>query len=330
LNRFGYTYTIDQCDIHDKSKGEEFRKKRLQWLEWLNGEDPRSISRQIYSMLWYHGLFCVVNELRRMASEEPEDGVGFNGPVIRLFDTGFVTTQVMTIRRLIEKPKVSPKLAVISLQRILKDISDNSVLITRENYVCHDGLPYDYEEVRQRWFSLLPITENGIHSGTLPSNGPDAWPASERAHRHFDILSQANLNERTRKDMVRPEILENLESRIKKCDHVKTYVNKFIAHAAAPETTEGLQDKEKAITIEGLEECYKTLYQVASFVSGSLLWESSLGGPPIPQFDYLKNIDKRWVSPKNVEKAREKWRIFEKEVSKWDLTSIWPDGFATE
>lgn len=325
--RFDYTYRIDECDILDKSKGEAFRQKRRIWLEWLNGEDSHSISRQIYSMLRDHALFCVVNELRRIAATEPEDGIGFNGSVIRLFDTGFVTTQATTIRRLIEKPKASPKWAVISIRRVLKDITDNLSLLTRENFVCYDGLPYDYEQVHKRWLSSLPATENGIHCGSLPVQGPDAWVTSEQVHKHFDILAQTSPHERTREDTVRPEVLGNLESQIKKCDHVKTYVDKFIAHAAAPETRADLQAEERAITLERLEGCYKTLYQIASFMSGALLWESSLGGLPVPQFDHLKDIEKRWVSPKNIGKAREAWRVFEKEVSEWDSALMWPESF---
>ena len=329
-SRFDYTYRIDECDMLDKTKGEAFRQKRRQWLEWLNGEDSHSICNQIYSMLWDHALFCVVNELRRIAAEEPETGIGFNSSVIRLFDTGFVTTQTTKIRRLIEKPKSSPKWAVISLRRVFKDIVDNSSLLTRENFVCYDGLPYDYEQVHRKWLSSLPVTENGIHCGSLPAQGPDAWAASHRAHKHFDILAQTGSRERTREDIVRQEIFENLESQIQKCDHVKTYVDKFIAHAAAPETRADLQVEEKAITLERLEACYKTLYCVASFISGSLLWESSLGGLPVPQFDHLKDIEKRWVSPKKVGKAREKWSVFEKEISEWDSICIWPKGFVKD
>jgi hypothetical protein len=100
----------------------------------------------------------------------------------------------------------------------------NFGLITRENYVCHDGLPYDYELVHQRWVSSLPVTEDGIHCCSLPTQGPDAWRTSERIHKHFDILAQISPRERTREDLVRPEVLENLESQIKKCDYIKTYV----------------------------------------------------------------------------------------------------------
>lgn len=329
-NRFEYSYPIDQCDIVDKKKGEIFRQKRLQWMKWLNGDDPHSICRQVYSMLWDYALFCSVNEMRRIADTEPKSGVGFNGAVIRLFDAGFVTTQASTIRRLIEKPKADLKWAVISVRRILKDIKDNIGCITRENYVSHDGLPYDYGTVHQRWFASLPITENGVCGGSLAAQGPDAWVTAERVHQHFDILAQAKQTERTREDLVKVEILEHLEAQIEKCDHIKTYVDKFIAHAAAPETRTGLQDDEKAITLERLEACHKIIYQVTSFISGPLLWESGLGGLPVPQYDHLKNIEKRWVNPKNMGKVREKWDAFEKEVAVWDSVSLWPLGFVVD
>lgn len=223
--RFDYNYSIDQCDILDKGKGEAFRKKRLQWMEWLSGEDPHSISRQIYSMLWDHALFLTVNELRKMAATEPENGVGFNGPVIRFFDAGFVTTQATTIRRPIEKPRADPKWAVISLRRVLKDIEENLDLMTRENYVCHDGLPYDYGSAHQKWLSSLPVTKSGSgsHVGFLPTQGPDAWPTAERVHKNFDVLAQVNPKNRTREDHIKIEVLEQLETKIKKCENIKKW-----------------------------------------------------------------------------------------------------------
>ena len=328
--RFDYKYSIDQCDILEKGKGEAFRKKRLQWIEWLSGEDPLSISRQIHSMLWDHALFLTVNELRKIAATAPENEVGFNGPVIRLFDAGFATTQATTIRRLIEKPKKDPKWAVISLRRVLIDIEQNLDLITRENYVCYDGLPYDYDSVHQKWLSSLPVTKSGVHVGSLPTQGPDAWPMAERVHRNFDILAQVNPKKRSRKDCIKIEVLEHLETEIKKCENIKKYVDKFIAHAAAPETRAGLTDEEKGLTLDRLEICHKIIYKVASFISGSLLWESSLGGLPVPQYDHLKNLDKSWVSLKNLEKASKKWDEFAKEVSKWDSSSLWPPGFTID
>ena len=79
LDRFEYKYSIDKCDIVDKKSGEAYRQCRLKWINWVSGEDSHSISRQIYYMVRDYALFCVVNELRRIAVMEPEEGVSFNG-----------------------------------------------------------------------------------------------------------------------------------------------------------------------------------------------------------------------------------------------------------
>ena len=120
-----------------------------------------------------------MNELRRIAFTEPSESVAFNGSVINLFDAGFVVTQATAIRRLIEKSKSDPKLAVISLRSVLADIEESRHLITRENCVCLDGLPYDYETVSQQWVSALPSNSDGVHVRWLPTSGPTAWHMSE-------------------------------------------------------------------------------------------------------------------------------------------------------
>jgi hypothetical protein len=300
---------------------------RLKWIDWLHGEDPHSISRQISSMLWDYALFLAINELRRLADSEPHKEVGFNGPVIRLFDAGFATTQAVAIRRLIEKPKKNPKWAVISLRRVLKEIKDNLHLMTRGNYVCYDGLPYDYNSVHDKWFQSLPKTKSGVHSGSLPASRPDDFPMSERVHKNFDKLAQVNPKNRARNDVIRREILDHLDSELTKCENVKKYVDKFIAHAAAPETITSLSEEEKGLTLDRLESCHMTIYQVASFISGQLLWESNLGGLPVPQYDHLKYLDKTWTTSNNLVKAHEKWNEYKKEVSKWDSAELWPPGF---
>jgi hypothetical protein len=321
--RFVYTYSIDQCDILDKEKGEAFRQSRLKWMEWLYGDDPHSISRQIYSMVWDYALFCVVNELRRMAATELKNGVSFNGSVIRLFDAGFVTTQAIAIRRLIEKPKSNPNLAVISLRSILNDIKENAHLVTRENYVCYDGLPYDYEAVHQQWLATLPSHTDGVHTGWLPTSGPTAWPKSELVHKNFDKISGVDPGHRERADTIKPDLFAFLESQIDTCKDIKKYVDKFIAHASAPETRKELPANQRAITLDRLKAHHKTIYQIASFISRQLLYQSDLGGLPVPQNDHLANLDKSWATAENLNTARRVWKEYAKEVSEWDSASLW-------
>lgn len=322
--RFDYTYPIDQCDILDKRNAEAFRERRLKWMQWLNGQDPHSISNQIYPMLWDYALFCSVNELRKIAVTEPENGVSFNGPVIRLFDAGFAMTQATAIRRLIEEPNANPKRAVISLRSILKDINENTHLITRENYVCYDGLPYDHEAADQQWLSTLPSDTEGVHGGWLPTSGPTAGHMSELVRVSFDRLSGADPKNRKRTDTIRTEVFAFLESQIHSCEDIKKYVDKFIAHASAPETRMGLTDEQRGITLDKLKVCHKTIYRVAGFIASHLLCGANLGGLPVPQFDHLGNLDKSWATTQNLNRARQKWDEYAKEFSEWDSASLWP------
>lgn len=322
--RFDYTYSIDQCDIEDKPKAEKFRQSRSRWMNWLNGDDPHAISRQIYSMVWDYALFCVINELRGLAITEPQNDVGFNGPVSHLLDAGFVTTQAVAIRRLIEKPKNSPDWAVISLRSILKDIEKNIHLITRENYVCYNGLPYHYEAVRRDWLSTLPIDSDGGSSGTLAMQGPTAWQMSELVHKNFDRLSGVVPDNRKRTDKIKPDVFALLESQIESCEDIKKYVDKFIAHASAPETRKGLSDKQRTLTLDRLKAHHKTIYQVAGFINSQLLYGSNLGEVPVPQYDHLANLDKSWATSGNLTRARQVWKEYVKEVSGWNSASLWP------
>jgi hypothetical protein len=129
--------------------------------------------------------------------------------------------------------------------------------------------------------------------------GPDAWPAADRAHKAFDILAQVSATNRSREDHIKVVVLENLETEISKCDIIKRYVDKFIAHAAAPETRESLSEEEKSLTIERLEKSQKIIFQVASFICGQLLWQSNIGGLPVPQYNHLENLDKKWANQKS-------------------------------
>ena len=70
---------------------------------------------------------------------------------------GHFATQILSLRRLVDNRK-----DVISLNRLLKDVRGNLKLFTRENYVCFDGLPYDYEaahaRVLEKNIELLPVS----------------------------------------------------------------------------------------------------------------------------------------------------------------------------
>jgi len=296
---------MEECDIVDKEQAEKFRKKRKEWLELLMGKDTFSIWNQIHWLLLNHGVFLAVNELRRIAQGNSKDEVGFNGMVIGLFDSGFATVQSLAIRRLIEKPNNKEEKGVVSLRMILKDIKCNLDLITRENYVCHDGTPYDWNigglDVEQRI-------------------------ESSRRHSMFDKLARKNESERSRDDFIHIKTIVRLEQKIAECDGIRQYVNKFVAHAASYEKRKAFKGKNtnynSLLTIGNFEKCYKALHNVSNIILNYILFENNVGPMAEPQFDLFENLDKKWSTSENLDRARAKWYEFKEKTEKWDQNAI--------
>src|SRR5262245_30956085 len=102
------------------------------------------------------------------------------------------------IRRLLDKTS-----GVISLRRLINELRSNWRLFTRENFVCHDGLPYDYEAVMVK--EMAARAGEGAFWGS--TTGPDAWATSRMAHEQFDRLAGIDPSERTREDRLPKTLL---------------------------------------------------------------------------------------------------------------------------
>src|SRR5260370_12340183 len=144
-----YTYAPEDCDIVDKAVLTAYRDKRSEWLHLLNGKDDHAVCRQISAMLWNDAVFRVANESRRLSREAGRSSSSRNWSLAQFMDQGFVATQTLSIRKLMERASNKPARQVISLRRVLDDIKEHRALFTRENYVAHDGLPYDPAPMKQ-------------------------------------------------------------------------------------------------------------------------------------------------------------------------------------
>ncbi len=331
-----YEYPISVCNVKDRAKLETFRAKRAEWISWLSGDDTHSIWPTINETLWDYILFQTINDLRREASEHPDKDVGFNSGVLRLLDAGFVTTQAAAIRRLTDKPSADPAKGVLSLRRLIKDIAEHRDIITREVYVSYDGLPYDPDIPKLAWIEEKSRKETDSSAFWLPTTGPDAWDTAEVVHSNFDRLSGVEPTARSREDVILPKWFDDLEQRLSICDSVRKFVDKFVAHAADPVSREGLSAEEKGITLGRLQDALKSIYQVATFIYGPLLWEGTYGAVPTPQFDHLENLDLCWVQPNRLEFVHDCWNRHLATVEAWEQESTSPtesenvDSLATE
>ena len=320
-----YRYAEDECDVIDKDKLRRYRAKRAEWISLIHSDDPHSIWRQISSLLWDEVLFRTINDLRRRAVENVFPSVGFNGSVLRMFDTGFVTTQVTAIRRLTERQPKNPDKGIVSLRRLVSDIRTAIPEITREVYVSYDGLPYDSEPVEEAWIQARLIDRNSIGPVWGETSGPKAWSTSQMVQANFDKLAKySDSATRSRNDVISQDWFTWLDERLDVCNDLREYTNKFVAHAADPVSRTGLTESQTSVTLNSLRQCQKAIYDVAAFIYGPVLWEGSYSAVPVPQFNHLENIEKGWVTEDDLRLAHEIWNRHFDDIERWALNPTLP------
>jgi hypothetical protein len=160
------------------------------------------------------------------ARQSTDDATGLSaqsGLLAHFLDQGYVATQVLAIRKLLDKSN-----DVFSLRRLLNDIADHRPLITRENYVCHDGLPYDSDA----WQSQPQGVEVQIWGIEAP--GLRRFLGSRVRHEMFDRLSGVSPTARQRMDVIKQEVFRKLKNLLANsaAQKIVRLSNKFFAHAA--------------------------------------------------------------------------------------------------
>lgn len=315
---------MDACDVEDKPALAKYREKRKEWLYMLVGDKQHSISTQISEMLWNDAVFRTVNEARRLAREGGYASSARNWSIALFMDQGWVSTQALAIRKVMEQAANKPERQVISLRRILNEISENRTLITRENYVCHDGLPFDPEPGKAALEEYTVARGGKPRLAALPTSGPTA----EMCHEEFDKLSGVSADRRTRGDLILPAVFEKIETDLTESGWrgVSDIANKFIAHAADEYSRGKLAETEVGFTIEKIEACHRAICRTFARIYGPILWQGAHGLFPIPQFNYFESLEAVWLSSKDVAALKTFWSRRTEEVRGWsDLAPSEPD-----
>jgi hypothetical protein len=178
-----YEYAIQDCDVADRAQLAIYRDKRAEWLHLLNGDLDHAVWRQITAMLWNDAVFRMANEARRLSRQGGYQSSARNWTLAQFMDQGFVATQTLSIRKLMEKASANPARQVVSLRRVLDDIKAHRHLISREHYVAHDGLPYDPEPGERAHIErIMKRGKSGAHSEWLATTGPQAWSVARMVH----------------------------------------------------------------------------------------------------------------------------------------------------
>jgi hypothetical protein len=187
-------------------------------------------------------LQLIASSMRPVESRQPADpsdpfgNVQLSGLVHGLIEQGFFVSQMAAIRRLSDTYPLDGTKGVISLTGLLNDIIAHHHLLTRRSIFDAEHIEYDHTAIEQRF---LKFHKEKCEAGEIAYFVPRDCSSfdHDRRHKHMDFLAGVEPSKRQPSDQIRRTLLENLKEKISgPCQKVNDYVNKFIAHAATPES----------------------------------------------------------------------------------------------
>jgi hypothetical protein len=268
--------------------------------------------------MWNDAAYRSLNEARRFASDE-DPSASRNGMLGEFLDRGYLSTQVLDICKITDNSPLSGPKAVISLRRLIDDMAENRHLLTRENFVSFDGLPYDYGAARDAYYSSLTPQEM-LKPHWVPMKGPQGWGMSEIVQGAFDQLSGVERSHRRRDDIMSEKVFKTLSSWLDApiFDTLRTHRNKYIGHAADAVSRQVQPLSRLGISLNEISEAQRIVIRVANGIGSTVLYHHGIGSPvPTPQFDVFENLNLPLVPEKYMQELSEWWDKHEREREAW-------------
>ena len=304
-----YKYPLEVCDVPDERRSNlrAYRDFRQECLKRLAGNSETSLINQILKLTWHTLVFRTLNEGLRIGSRRR-----VNGAMWDLITEGYANIAMVGVRKLIDHDHRNN-----SLLRVIRYLKENASLLTREHFVCFDGLPYDFEKVQKTYYANLSQGDLSTPRW-LANEGPESWSTSMIMHEQFDKFVSAYSRERNRLDVVDHDIFDELEQQLKHPAilRVRDKVNREIVHT--PNIYHERKPKQiPKVTFNDIDEALKNLSQVGSKI-GVILCDGSFSSiVATPQFNVLEGLDVPWASTENMWKLGEYWSSLSNEIEKW-------------
>ena len=286
------------------------KEKFIEWEDTLVGKDKHSIRNQIYEMIWDCAFFQCINESRRYANKDNDGNIKRNGPLHSFINQSFFKTQLLSIRRLTDN-----RSDVYSLFRLIEDIKKNISILTRKNILDFRNLPYDYEKAMEAFKKKIDYTKGSFIV-------PPEITSSEDIHRRIDSMAGVVSDKRSPDDLFPNNILEQFNDKLASIDELCKYVNKFIAHAATPESRKIIPDEIES-ALGKILNAHKIICETASCIGNKILFCGFGYVLPIPrygpfdQFDVFEYLDEPLASTETVEKIRQVWETYRTKTELW-------------
>ena len=251
------------------------------WLSWLHTDEVHRIWLTLHTMVWTDVAFRTLTAF--MSNEEN----ALNNPLIeKALVKGHLATRVLAIRRLVEDSSKDR----ISLRTLLKDLRRHRNLFTRENHVCCDGTPYDYQVLRKARF----VENAGTPGKGVPRGGPKDDTLSEALHFQFDkLIGIDDPTKRSREDCLPACLLKTMEIWLNNsgATELEKWSHAYLAHAGGPNERARLTDA--IVTVDKITDLIRNLARVAQamslFVCGGGREGAVMPTAPFDQFEKLNN-----------------------------------------
>lgn len=300
-----YRYPVEECDVSVDQRPQlaAYRTFRDDCLKQLQGDTDTSVLSQILELTWHTLIFRTLNEARRI-----EESRTVNGAMWELITTGHATILTLGVRRLVDRHS-----AADSAWNVIRTIERRTELLTRQNFVCHDGLPFDNESA---WQNFLSTRAPGSGPQWLATHGPNAFDSSARMHETFDALS-GYPSHRHRQDRIQPDVFITLRQALEHSSikRVCNVADKQIAHA---ERLKPNSPPISPITYNDVDEALSTIVRVCEFVSCDILGEGGFSSiVATPQFDVLEALDKPWCLSSSLSNLNDYWYETTRKMEEW-------------
>ena len=286
------------------------------------GRDIHSIRSQIYDMIFDSAVFQCINESRRYAAKNDKGNDKINKMLHYFINQSFFKTQLVSIRRLVDKDfgrvKKGKQYTVYSLYNLIEDLKKNKALLTRGNILAVRDLPYDYEQAMEEFKNDTGYTQG-------PFIPPHPIECSEDIHRRIDSIVGIKPDKRNPDDQVLNEDgFKYFDDWLEISQELYDYVNKYIVHAATPESRFKVLDKDE---IEGalgkVLNAHKVICETACFIGNSLLFcgfgevlsISQYGR--FDQYDLFEYLDEPVASKETIGELKEFWEKYRMETEQW-------------
>lgn len=298
---------------------ERLKAKRAEWKKCLSCDDRNGILPQIYSMVWEAACFRVVGEARRFAPTTPKGSMALPAVLHHLLDVCFFRAQLIAVRRQVDNAGLGGKRGVYSLMSLLQDMRNHRNLMTRWNLLEAEGLIYDCD------FE----SPHGIEDRLYQNSTPDAtdWhkqdlrskaEPSRRRHRDIDSLCGVSADGRSPENIVLDSVLRGLQAALlEPTKRLSVYVDKFLAHAATPESRADSSEEDLTILVAELWAAHTAICRVTQTVSTLLLNDAHLLFLAFERGDEFIHFDQPLVRSEDIPRLRATWAKYEEETQNW-------------